>query len=130
MAANCFPSRRAVKTMQMDGRSSHRASADCVHAACKCMKHEAGPTDLNPVYRRAEHAAPCSTMDFCSWEPRTRDACQRPPQTHIFSSIHMSLSSNIHQLKVRLWWASDSHKTWMWKHVLLRITCQYGRFPS
>lgn len=39
MAANWFPSRRSVKTMQMDGRSSHWALADCVHAACKM--HEA-----------------------------------------------------------------------------------------
>lgn len=32
-----------------DRRSSHWASVDCVHAACKCMRHEAGPTYLNPV---------------------------------------------------------------------------------
>lgn len=50
MAANCFPSHGSVKkTMRVDGRRSHWASADCVHAACKWMKHEAGPTYLNPV---------------------------------------------------------------------------------
>lgn len=34
--------------MQMDGRSSHWAPADCVHAACKCAKHEAGPNLSQP----------------------------------------------------------------------------------
>lgn len=43
-----FPSRRRSRN-NANGRSSHWASADCVHAACKCMKHEAGPTYLSPV---------------------------------------------------------------------------------
>lgn len=34
--------------MQMDGGSSHWAPADCVHAACKCMEHEAGPNLSQP----------------------------------------------------------------------------------
>lgn len=34
--------------MQMDGGSSHWTPADCVHAACKCMEHEAGPNLSQP----------------------------------------------------------------------------------
>lgn len=55
--------------MQMDGGSPHWASAVCVHAACKCMKHEAGPTYLytrtGKLNMQAEHAAVYRGMDFC-----------------------------------------------------------------
>lgn len=48
VAANCFLPHGSVKTMQMDGRSPHWVPADCVHAACKCMKHDAGPNRSQP----------------------------------------------------------------------------------
>lgn len=48
--------------MQMDGRSSHWASAVCLHAACQYTKHEATLTQN----RRAAHAALYREMDFSS----------------------------------------------------------------
>lgn len=46
----------ALKTMRMDGKISHWAAPDCVHAACKWVKHEAGWTWFLTRYRRAEKA--------------------------------------------------------------------------
>lgn len=65
MAANCFSPRGSIKTMQMDGRGSHWVPADCVHAACKCMKHEAGPNLSQAGTGTLKHAALCRGLDFC-----------------------------------------------------------------
>lgn len=43
---------------------------------------------ISTQYRQAEHAALYRGMDFCWWKPRTRVACQKPPQAHIHKITH------------------------------------------
>lgn len=93
------PSHRGVKTIQMDGRSSHEVSADCVDAACKCMKHEAGPT-----YRKAKHAAPYKGIDFSVDGSLRQEMHAKDPTPTKISFTH------------RHYGASSMHKT---THVFL-----------
>lgn len=56
----------ALKTMQMDRKIPHWAP-DCVHAACKCMKHEAGRTWFLTWYRRAADRNPRHAAGICAY---------------------------------------------------------------
>lgn len=57
----------ALKTMQMDGKISHWAALDCVHAACKCLKHEAGRSWFLTCYRRAVDRSPRRAAGGCAY---------------------------------------------------------------